>query len=233
MDRRWKGSADKELREVLKFFRWQPAISLLPTWTKASRGWNLGFYEQASQVALVRNLPASAGDMRDMDSVSGSGRSPGGGHSNPLQYSCLENPMDRGTWQATVHRFAKSGTQLKWLNRHTHTLLHIALLTGTEKELRFMFNFCFSCFLICSCILLDSLRYLLLHYFQELLDNLPQILFAPPDALNLLVRGDPASLVTVVTDPHSFPWISGSSALKWKSGFRWFLLLLLFLKIST
>ena len=177
MDRRWKGSADKELREVLKFFRWQPAISLLPTWTKASRGWNLGFYEQASQVALVRNLPASAGDIRDMDSISGSGRSPAGGHSNPLQYSCLENPMDRGAWQATVHRFAKSGTQLKWLNRHTHSLSHIALLTGTEKELRFMFNFCFSCFLICSCILLDSLRYLLLHYFQELLDNLPQILF--------------------------------------------------------
>ena len=63
----------------------------------------------ASQVALVvKNLPANAGDIRDVGSISGSGRSPGGGHGNPLQYSCLENPMDRGAWQATVHRVIKS-----------------------------------------------------------------------------------------------------------------------------
>ena len=65
----------------------------------------------ASQVALVvKNLPASAGDVRDAGSVSGSGRSPGGGLGNPFQYSCLENPMDRGAWQATVLRVAKSQT---------------------------------------------------------------------------------------------------------------------------
>ena len=52
---------------------------------------------------MVRNLPANAGDKRDAGSIPGSGRSPGGGHSNPLQYSCLEKPMDRGTWRATVH----------------------------------------------------------------------------------------------------------------------------------
>ena len=53
----------------------------------------------ASQVALVvRNVPASAGDIRDAGSVPGSGRCPGGGHSNPLQYSCLENPTDKGAW---------------------------------------------------------------------------------------------------------------------------------------
>ena len=46
----------------------------------------------------------NAGDARDMGSIPGLGRSPGGGHGNPLQYSCLENPMDRGAWQATVHR---------------------------------------------------------------------------------------------------------------------------------
>ena len=58
----------------------------------------------ASQVALVvKNLPANAGDIRNMSSVPESGRSPGGGHSNLLQYSCLENPMDRATWQAMVH----------------------------------------------------------------------------------------------------------------------------------
>ena len=59
---------------------------------------------------LVKNLPASAGDVRDTGSIPGLGRSPGEGHDNPLQYSCLENPMDRGAWQATVHRVAKSGT---------------------------------------------------------------------------------------------------------------------------
>ena len=63
----------------------------------------------ASQVVLVlKNLPASAGDIRDVGLIPGSGRSPGGGNGNPLQYSCLENPMDREAWQATVHRVAKS-----------------------------------------------------------------------------------------------------------------------------
>ena len=59
---------------------------------------------RASQVALVvKNLPASSGDLRDVGSIPGSGRSPGRGHDSPLQYSCLENPLDRGAWQATVH----------------------------------------------------------------------------------------------------------------------------------
>ena len=54
---------------------------------------------RASQVALmVKNLPANAGDMRNLGSIPGSGRSSGGGHGNLLQYSCLENAMDRGTW---------------------------------------------------------------------------------------------------------------------------------------
>ena len=59
---------------------------------------------------MVKNLPNSAGDLRDMGSIPGLGRSPGGGHSNLLQCSCLENPMDRGAWWATVHRVAKSLT---------------------------------------------------------------------------------------------------------------------------
>jgi len=62
---------------------------------------------------VVKNLPANAGDLRDMDSIPGWGRFPGGGHGNSLQYSCLQNPMDRGAWQATVHRVAKSWMQLR------------------------------------------------------------------------------------------------------------------------
>ena len=66
----------------------------------------------ASQAALVvKNLPTSAGDVRDMGLIPGSGRSPGGGHGDPLQYLCLENPMDRGAWRAAVLRVAKSQTQ--------------------------------------------------------------------------------------------------------------------------
>ena len=64
----------------------------------------------ASQVALVvKNLPADEGDIRDASLIPGSGRYPGGGHSNPLQSSCLENPHDRGAWRATVHGVTKSG----------------------------------------------------------------------------------------------------------------------------
>ena len=66
-------------------------------------------FKGASQVALVvKNLPANAGDGRDMGSIPGSGRSSGGGHGNPLQYSYLENSMDRGAWKAVVPRVAKS-----------------------------------------------------------------------------------------------------------------------------
>ena len=61
---------------------------------------------------MVKNLLASTGDIRNTGSVPGLGRS-GKGHGNPLQYSCLRNPMDRGAWWATVHRVAKSHTLLK------------------------------------------------------------------------------------------------------------------------
>ena len=59
---------------------------------------------------VVKNLPAGAGDTRDVGSIPGLGRSPGAGNGNPPHYSCLENPMDRGAWWATVHRVAKSQT---------------------------------------------------------------------------------------------------------------------------
>ena len=79
---------------------------------------------RASQVALVvKNPPADAADVRDMGSIPGTGRSPGGGHGNPLQYSSLENPMDRGAWWATVQRVTKSQTWWKLQYTHTQYLL--------------------------------------------------------------------------------------------------------------
>ena len=78
--------------------------------TDAGRKW-LSTAKGACQVALaVKNPPANAGYIRDVGSIPGSGRSPGGGLGNPLQYSCLENPTDREAWQATVLRVAKSRT---------------------------------------------------------------------------------------------------------------------------
>ena len=74
-------------------------------------------YVGASQVALaVKNPPANAGDLKEEILIPGSGRSPEGGHDNTLQYSCLENLMDRGAWWSPVHRAAKSQTQLKQLS---------------------------------------------------------------------------------------------------------------------
>ena len=61
-------------------------------------------------------MPANAGDVRETGSISGSGRSSGGRNGNPLQYSCLENPMDREAWQATVYGVTKRWTRLKWLS---------------------------------------------------------------------------------------------------------------------
>ena len=67
---------------------------------------------------MVKNPPANVEDVRDAVSIPGLGRSPGGGHGNPVQYSCLENSMNREAWQATAHRVAKSRTQLKRFNTH-------------------------------------------------------------------------------------------------------------------
>ena len=67
---------------------------------------------------MVKNLPANAGDTRDAGAVTDSGKSPGEGTGSPFQYSCLENPMDRGVWQAAIHGVIKSWTRLK---RQTHT----------------------------------------------------------------------------------------------------------------
>ena len=81
---------------------------------------------------MVKNLPTNAGGARDSGSIPGSGRSPGGGYDNPLQYSCLENPMDRGTWWVRVHGVAESD-----MTEYTHMLafIHtqIYFLWGRDK----------------------------------------------------------------------------------------------------
>ena len=109
-----------------KFLTWLHSVpGLLDTasllwWSfSASLGIN-----RASQVALVvKNPLANTGDIRDMGSVPGLGRSSGGGHGNPSQDSCRENPRDRGAWWVTVHRVTNSWTQLEWLStQHNYQL---------------------------------------------------------------------------------------------------------------
>ena len=72
--------------------------------------WSIVALGVSRATLVVKNPPANAGDLRDAGSIPGSGRSPGGGHDNPLQYSCLENPMDREAWWAMVQEVAKSWT---------------------------------------------------------------------------------------------------------------------------
>ena len=79
--------------DLLTYIFWAPAVTL-----------------------VVKNLPVNARDIRDIGLIPGSGRSSGGGSGNPLQYSCLENPMDRGAWQAKVYRASKSQTRMKQLS---------------------------------------------------------------------------------------------------------------------
>ena len=87
------------------------------------------YFPTASQVVLVvKNPSANAGDVRDACLIPGLGRCPGRGHGNPLQYSCLENPMDRGAWWATVHRVAESAMPEATLHTPMHTFLNMVLI---------------------------------------------------------------------------------------------------------
>ena len=81
----------------------------------------------ASQVVLVKYLFANAGDLKDAGLIPELGRSPWGGYGNPIQFSCLENPLDRGAWQVIVHRDAKSQTWLKWLSNKSLTLIKVQI----------------------------------------------------------------------------------------------------------
>ena len=93
--------------------------------------------------AVVMNPPANAGDTRDSGSIPGSGRSPGEGNGNPLQYSCLENPKDRGAWQAIVHGVAKSWTWLSdWAGwaRSSKTVQYIEITSTLLYLLAFIWK---------------------------------------------------------------------------------------------
>ena len=106
-----------KVREVINKVASLPASDV--TWSTYSVLYCLLPHLWASQVALVvKNPPASSGNIRDIDSVPQWGGFPRGGHGNPLQYFCLENPMDRGAWWATVHRVAKNWTRLKQFSTH-------------------------------------------------------------------------------------------------------------------
>ena len=93
---------------------------------------------------LVKNPPANAGDTRDVGLIPGSGRSPGEWNGNPLQYSCLENSMNRGAWLATVHRVTKSQTGLKRLSVrvHTHTHTHTCIFIPNWSSLMMGVDLC-------------------------------------------------------------------------------------------
>ena len=98
------------------------------TITLLIRFWSLIFsvfqnYEEILQCSVIKELTCNAGDTGDTGFIPQLGRSPEGGYGNPLQYSCLENCMGRGTWRAIVHRVADSQTRLKQLNIHAYRII--------------------------------------------------------------------------------------------------------------
>ena len=92
-------------------------------------------------VLVVKNPSANAGDIRDMGLISGLGRSPGEGTGYPLQYSCLENPVDRGAWWATIHGVTKNQTQLKRLSTQAHELLSDIASNSSSVRKRKLYKF--------------------------------------------------------------------------------------------
>ena len=82
----------------------------------------------------VKNPPANSGDLRDSGSIPGSGWSPRGEHGNPLQYFCLENPMEGGAWRAAVHRVTKSQAWRKWLSTHEQAKGRTGFEKAREKR---------------------------------------------------------------------------------------------------
>ena len=89
----------------------------------------------ASQVALVvKNLPVSAGDIGDLGLIPGLGRSPAGGNGNPLQYSCLENRMDRGAWRGAAHSVTESDKTDELVKKQDHTLARRQILPSEVAQ---------------------------------------------------------------------------------------------------
>ena len=123
---------------------------------------------------MVKNPPANTGELRDTGLIPGLGRSPGGRHGNPLQHSCLENPMDRGAWRAAVQRVAKSRTRLKRLSgcrrarTHTHTHTHTPCDQGPRL---FCLPFCPLCLGQCLHIIKTQEEFTELMYLVNFVDE--------------------------------------------------------------
>ena len=102
---------------------------------------------------MVKNLPANAGDIRDVGLIPGSGKSPGGGHGNPIQNSSLENPKGRGAWRAMVHRVAESDMMKRLSLAHNYTGLERSLFENKIYlcEMQFFFLLFDRLFIIISC----------------------------------------------------------------------------------
>ena len=134
---------------------------------------------------MVKNPPASAGDGRDLGSITGSGRYPGGGHGNLLQYSCLENPMNRGVWWAPVYRIIKSWTQLKRLSIHTHTSPKILFSVSFQAPRRLAWKntniWCFPPYSVSTNV---STVFQTCHFSTS--RNILRSLFSSPDTQNFL-----------------------------------------------
>ena len=111
----------------------------------------LSIYQSFPVALEIKNLPANAGDIRDVGLTSGWRKSPGEGNGNPLQYSCLDNPMDRGVWRATVHGVTKSWPWLK--RQHARTSINsFSFLIGRPGALRMRaFSRCSRQGLLSSC----------------------------------------------------------------------------------
>jgi len=119
----WPGSITHRITHTPRSKDWINTRWLIFLFRADPKMW-FSFIANPSRGAVLSNRnffddrdvpPANAGDIRDTGLIPGSGRSPGGGHGNPLQYSCPENSTDRGIWWTTVHRVAKSQTRLKRL----------------------------------------------------------------------------------------------------------------------
>ena len=118
------------------------ALPYIAKWIFQVRILRWGDYPGLPPFQVIKNPLANAADVRYAGSIPGSGRPPGEGNGNPLQYSCLENPMDRGVWWPTIHRGAESRTRLSNCAHSTHTLAypggpecnHSVLRRGRQRE---------------------------------------------------------------------------------------------------
>ena len=107
-------------------------LAMCPVWFGR---WHSGDARTSQVVLMVRDPPANAGDIRDVGLIPGSGWSPGGGHGNSLQYSCLKNPMEPCRL-LSIESVAKSWTQLKWLTIHSTQTFQGHIITKTQNQPR-------------------------------------------------------------------------------------------------